>query len=157
MELAQKQCTPCRGGIPPLKGDSLQTLFRKLENDWKIIDEHHLRTWVYVHADVSACARARAPGSLSEPARTSSDERPGALEHIGRRVDRAPPRHDSQLEDVWADDISQLDRNLCMVSLHALGDDTPFGRVAHNRVAEVQRPWIGSPHPPDDVADLLTL
>ena len=43
LELAQKQCAPCRGGIPPLKGDSLQTLFRKLENDWKIIDEHHLR------------------------------------------------------------------------------------------------------------------
>ena len=43
LELAQKQCAPCRGGIPPLKGDSLQTLFGKLENDWKIIDEHHLQ------------------------------------------------------------------------------------------------------------------
>ena len=27
MELAQKQCVPCRGGIPPLKGDALQALF----------------------------------------------------------------------------------------------------------------------------------
>ena len=43
LELAQKQCAPCHGGTPPLKGDSLQTLFRKLENDWKIIDEHHLQ------------------------------------------------------------------------------------------------------------------
>ena len=43
LELDQRQCTPYRGGIPPLKGDSLQTLFKKLENNWKIIDEHHLR------------------------------------------------------------------------------------------------------------------
>ena len=43
LELDQRQCTPCRGGIPPLKGDSLQTLFKKIENNWKIIDEHHLR------------------------------------------------------------------------------------------------------------------
>ena len=43
MELVQKQCVPCRGGIPPLKGNPLQTLFKRLENGWKIIDEHHLQ------------------------------------------------------------------------------------------------------------------
>ena len=43
MELAQKQCVPCRGGIPPLKGNPLQTLFKRLESGWKIIDEHHLQ------------------------------------------------------------------------------------------------------------------
>lgn len=43
MELAQKQCIPCRGGIPPLKGDALQALFKKLQNDWKMVNEHHLQ------------------------------------------------------------------------------------------------------------------
>ena len=43
MELAQKQCVPCRGGIPPLKGDALQALFDQLEKSWEMIDEHHLQ------------------------------------------------------------------------------------------------------------------
>ena len=43
MELAQKQCVPCRGGIPPLKGDALRALFDQLEKSWEMIDEHHLR------------------------------------------------------------------------------------------------------------------
>ena len=33
MELAEKQCIPCRGGIPPLKGDTLQALFDQLDTD----------------------------------------------------------------------------------------------------------------------------
>ena len=43
MELAQKQCVPCRGGIPPLKGDALQALLDQLEKSWEMIDEHHLQ------------------------------------------------------------------------------------------------------------------
>ena len=43
MELAEKQCIPCRGGIPPLKGNTLQALFDQLEKSWEMIDEHHLQ------------------------------------------------------------------------------------------------------------------
>ena len=43
MELVQKQCIPCRGGIPPLKGDALQALFDQLEKSWEMLDEHHLQ------------------------------------------------------------------------------------------------------------------
>lgn len=39
--LADKQCVPCRGGVPPLKGDALRPFAEQLP-DWKIIDEHHL-------------------------------------------------------------------------------------------------------------------
>lgn len=41
-ELAQKECIPCKGGIPPLKGEELSNLLEKLGNGWKVIDEHHL-------------------------------------------------------------------------------------------------------------------
>ena len=44
MSLEAKTCTPCRGGIPPLKGQDLETLHRQIpdSSDWKVIDEHHL-------------------------------------------------------------------------------------------------------------------
>ena len=41
-DLAKKTCIPCKGGVPPLKGEKLDDLLEKLENNWKIIKEHHL-------------------------------------------------------------------------------------------------------------------
>ena len=40
--LSKKNCTPCRGGVPPLKGESLAELHRQLAKGWQIIDDHHL-------------------------------------------------------------------------------------------------------------------
>jgi 4a-hydroxytetrahydrobiopterin dehydratase len=42
IELASKECVPCRGGIPPLAGDELKTLSQQLGNGWEVIDAHHL-------------------------------------------------------------------------------------------------------------------
>lgn len=39
--LADKQCVPCRGGIPPLKGNDLEQLHRNVP-DWTVTGEHHL-------------------------------------------------------------------------------------------------------------------
>ena len=41
-DLAKKNCIPCKGGVPPMKGAKLDDLLEKLKNDWKIIKEHHL-------------------------------------------------------------------------------------------------------------------
>ena len=41
-DLAKKNCIPCKGGVPPMKGAKLDNLLEKLKNDWKIIKEHHL-------------------------------------------------------------------------------------------------------------------
>ncbi len=41
-ELAKKECVPCKGGIPPLKGNELQFLLEKLGSHWKVLQEHHL-------------------------------------------------------------------------------------------------------------------
>jgi len=41
-ELSQKHCVPCRGGVPPLKGDLLKALQHKLGGGWKVVEDHHL-------------------------------------------------------------------------------------------------------------------
>jgi 4a-hydroxytetrahydrobiopterin dehydratase len=41
-ELSKKACVPCRGGIPPLKGNSLKELLTQLNHDWQVIGDHHL-------------------------------------------------------------------------------------------------------------------
>lgn len=41
-ELAKKECVPCAGGVPPLKGAELKTLANQLGRGWRVVDEHHL-------------------------------------------------------------------------------------------------------------------
>ncbi len=40
-ELAAKTCVPCRGGVPPLKGEELTKLLAQLDG-WNVVQEHHL-------------------------------------------------------------------------------------------------------------------
>lgn len=42
MELAEKECVPCKGGVPPLAGKALKELLRELGGGWKLVDEHHI-------------------------------------------------------------------------------------------------------------------
>src|SRR5205809_5501967 len=41
-QLADKECVPCKGGVPPLKGKALQELKTALGGDWKVVRGHHL-------------------------------------------------------------------------------------------------------------------
>lgn len=41
-DLSKKNCIPCKGGVPPLKGEPLAQLHRQLKEGWKVINEHHL-------------------------------------------------------------------------------------------------------------------
>lgn len=40
--LAEKKCVPCRGGVPPLRGEALVQLAGQLGGTWQVVDEHHL-------------------------------------------------------------------------------------------------------------------
>lgn len=40
-ELAQQHCVPCKGGVPPLKGDLLKPYAGQVPL-WTIVGEHHL-------------------------------------------------------------------------------------------------------------------
>ncbi len=39
--LADRQCVPCKGGVPPLTGEETAPLLAQLD-DWKVIENHHL-------------------------------------------------------------------------------------------------------------------
>ncbi|MCA1574594.1 MAG: 4a-hydroxytetrahydrobiopterin dehydratase [Acidobacteria bacterium] len=40
-ELASRECVPCRGGVPPLKGEEIQKLLSQVSG-WEVVNEHHL-------------------------------------------------------------------------------------------------------------------
>ena len=40
--LAEKECVPCKGGVPPLKGAELTRLLADLGGGWNVVSEHHL-------------------------------------------------------------------------------------------------------------------
>jgi len=40
-DLASKTCVPCRGGMPPLKGDELASLLKQVDG-WSVLEEHHI-------------------------------------------------------------------------------------------------------------------
>lgn len=40
-ELASKTCVPCKGGVPPLKGEALQALQQQVSG-WNVVEEHHI-------------------------------------------------------------------------------------------------------------------
>lgn len=48
-DLAERDCVPCRGGVPPLKAEQIKELSAQL-NGWKIINEHHLQK-IYAFKD----------------------------------------------------------------------------------------------------------
>lgn len=42
-DLADRECIPCKGGVPPLEGEELEELLGRLDNDWEVVDGHRLR------------------------------------------------------------------------------------------------------------------
>ena len=41
-DLASLECVPCRGGVPPLKGEEIKKFSEQLQG-WEVVEEHHLR------------------------------------------------------------------------------------------------------------------
>lgn len=41
-DLAEMECVPCKGGVPPLKGQEIANLLAEVGNGWAVRDEHHL-------------------------------------------------------------------------------------------------------------------
>jgi len=40
--LAEKDCVPCRGGVPKLEGQALGNLSNELGAEWQVVNNHHL-------------------------------------------------------------------------------------------------------------------
>lgn len=64
--LAAEKCIPCRGGVPPLKGEELRALTAQLGGDWTVVDEHHLSKSFAFPDFASALAFTNAVGAIAE-------------------------------------------------------------------------------------------
>lgn len=65
-ELAKKQCVPCSGGVPPLKGEELHRLHDELNADWQLPGDHHLEKEFMFKDFAEALAFTNKVGEIAE-------------------------------------------------------------------------------------------
>ncbi len=65
-ELSKKSCIPCRGGIPPLKGEELLSFLNKLKPGWEVVEEHHIKKTFTFPNFITALAFTNQIGDLAE-------------------------------------------------------------------------------------------
>jgi 4a-hydroxytetrahydrobiopterin dehydratase len=65
MSLAEKHCVPCRGGVPPLKGEELKKMAAQV-HDWQVVQEHHLEKQYTFPDFKSALAFVNRAGAVAE-------------------------------------------------------------------------------------------
>ena len=66
VELARKDCVPCKGGVPPLKGAELATLREELGSGWQVVEDHHLEKEYTVEGYPPAVTFANAVAGIAE-------------------------------------------------------------------------------------------
>ncbi len=64
-ELAQKQCIPCKGGIPPLPPDKVSELLRQIDG-WSAEGNHHIQKEYRFPDFLQALAAVNRIGALAE-------------------------------------------------------------------------------------------
>lgn len=42
MDLHEKKCIPCQGGIPPLTPQEIEPYMEQIHDDWALIADHHI-------------------------------------------------------------------------------------------------------------------
>ena len=63
--LAAKTCVPCRGGVPPLKGQDLAALHTQVP-EWQVMNEHHITRQFKFSDFKQALAFVNRVGELAE-------------------------------------------------------------------------------------------
>ena len=63
--LADKQCVPCKGGVPPLKGNDLKKFHQDVPS-WTIVNEHHINREFKFPDFVQALAFVNKVGAVAE-------------------------------------------------------------------------------------------
>jgi 4a-hydroxytetrahydrobiopterin dehydratase len=66
MALADQQCVPCRGGVPPLASQRIAELLPQLEPGWASVRDHHLRKTYKLRDFKSALAFIDRIGAMAE-------------------------------------------------------------------------------------------
>lgn len=65
-DLAQKECVPCKGGVPPLQGPELTALQEQLGNNWQVVAGHQLEKEYRFKDFRTALAFTNRVGELAE-------------------------------------------------------------------------------------------
>ena len=65
-ELARRECVPCKGSVPPLKGSAIGALLEELGGSWRVVDEHHLENEFRFKNFKEALAFVNKVGGLAE-------------------------------------------------------------------------------------------
>ena len=66
MSLADQQCVPCRGGVPPLEAAKAQELLAQLEPGWTINADGHLERLYTFKNFAEALAFVNRVGAIAE-------------------------------------------------------------------------------------------
>lgn len=66
MSLADKQCVPCRGGVPPLAADRIDALLEELGGGWALNDAGHLDKAFSFGNFIDALGFANRVGEIAE-------------------------------------------------------------------------------------------
>jgi 4a-hydroxytetrahydrobiopterin dehydratase len=81
MDLADRDCQPCRGGVPPLSPEEIAPLAERLPR-WTVVEHHHLERELSLPDFRSALALVVAVGAEAEAANHHPDLRLG-WGHVG--------------------------------------------------------------------------
>lgn len=66
MSLADNQCIPCRGGVPPMSSDRAEELLAELGDEWALDADGHLSRQYKFKNFVDALAFANRVGVIAE-------------------------------------------------------------------------------------------
>lgn len=73
MSLADRDCVPCRGGVPPMERSRAEELLRQLDAGWQLNGEGHLQRTFEFRNFKDALAFANAVGETAEAQRHHPD------------------------------------------------------------------------------------
>ena len=65
IDLINKNCVPCQGGIPTLEEEEIKKHLSKL-NDWRVVDNHHIEKIFLFDDFVTALSFVNEVGALAE-------------------------------------------------------------------------------------------
>ncbi len=66
MELENKKCVPCEGGVPVIKGDDIENYSCQLKTNWDVVDEKMIRKEFLFPDFVAAMGFANKVGDIAE-------------------------------------------------------------------------------------------
>ena len=64
-DLADRECVPCKGGVPPLRGAELQRFVARVDG-WSVVAEHHVEKQYRFPDFVTALAFVNTIGAIAE-------------------------------------------------------------------------------------------